>query len=435
MRPLISKNSLRKPLLALLLVGFAQHAVPAQVPAEPDRSKLLNSLTVLMAPRPGDPQVLLKLRIHSGAAFDLSGKAGSMAALGDVLFPDPTTREYLTEEMQGQLNVKTDYDAITITLQGRAREFERIVEILRTALVTMQVTPENVAKAKEGRIKVIRETSISPAAIADRAIAVRLFGDFPYGRPYVGTVESLERVDRVDLMVARERFLNPNNATLVVIGGVQPNRAMRALRQLLGAWRKSEQLVPATFRQPVDPDPRTLVVNAPGDQSVEVRLAVRGLARKDPDATAAALLASVARQRWEKLLPVLSRSPVFVRHYGYSLPGMFVMGTTTENVLAGKALTTAQDVIKSLSSVPASAAELELARSEVLAQSGKELEKADGVAEAWLDIETYGLPPLSEQLRVASAVSAADLQRVASRLFRPGANASVIVGNAEAVKP
>ena len=138
-------------------------------------------------------------------------------------------------------------------MQGRAREFERIVEILRTALVTTQLTPENVAKVREGRIKIIRETSISPPMVADRAIAARLFGDFPYGRPYDGTVESLERVEREDLMLARERFLNPNNATLVVIGGVQTGRAMRALRQLLGVWRKSEQVVPATFRQPVSP--------------------------------------------------------------------------------------------------------------------------------------------------------------------------------------
>ena len=307
---------------------------------------------MVLLPRPGEQDVLVKLRIHSGAAFDLAGKAGSMALLGDLLFPDPTTREYFTEEMKGRLNVTTDYDSITITMQGRAREFERMIEILRTALVTPQLTPENIAKAREGRIKVIRETSISPAVVADRAIATRLFGDFPYGRPYTGTVESLERVERVDLLLARERFLSPNNSTMVIIGGVQSNRAMRALRQLLGVWRKSEQLIPATFRQPLTPDSRALVINAPADQSVEIRLAVRGFARQDPDIAAATLLGIVTRQRWEKLLPELSRSPVFVRHDTFALPGMFVMGSTVDNLLAGKALATAQEVIKSLAGSP-----------------------------------------------------------------------------------
>src|SRR5882672_12740951 len=167
----------RKAVVIACCLFLIQASASAQVPMEPEHARLLNGLRVLVWSRAGDQDVVLKLRVHSGAAFDLAGKAGSMALLGELLFPDPTTREYFTEEMQGRLNVITDYDSLTITMQGRAREFERIIEILRTAVATPQLTPENVAKAREGRIKVIRETSISPAMVADRAIGSRLFGD------------------------------------------------------------------------------------------------------------------------------------------------------------------------------------------------------------------------------------------------------------------
>lgn len=435
MNMVVLQSFFRKAGLALCLWTAFQTLGVAQVPPEPERNRLLNGLRVVLLPRPGDQEVLIKLRIHSGAAFDLAGKAGTMALLGDLLFPDPTTREYFTEEMKGRLNVTTDYDSVTITMQGRAREFERMIEVLRTAVATPQLTPENAAKAREGRIKVIRETSISPAMLADRAIGSRLFGDFPYGRPYIGTVESLERVERVDLMLARERFFSPNNSTMVIIGGVQSNRAMRVVRQLLGVWRKSEQLVPATFRQPLPPDPRALIINSSTDQSVEVRLATRGLARQDRDVTAATLLGIVLRQRWEKLLPELSRSPVFVRHDTFALPGMFVMGSTVDSLLAGKALATAQQAIKSLAISPVTAAELEQARSEVAARFTKELAKPEGLAAAWVDIDTYGLPPVAEQMGALNTVSPGDLQRAATRLFSGGAFAAVVVGNSEFVKP
>jgi zinc protease len=428
------KSFLRKPTLAVCLLLLLHSVGPAQVPMEPERARLLNGLRVLIWTRSGDQDVLIKLRVHSGAAFDLAGKAGTMALLGDILFPDPTTREYFTEEMQGRLNVTTDYDSLTITMQGRAREFERIVEILRTALVTTQFIPENVAKVREGRIKIVKEISISPAMLADRAIATRLFGDFPYGRPYGGSAESLERVDRADLMLARERFLNPNNSTLTIIGGVQSNRAMRALRQLLGVWRKSEQLVPATFRPPAAPDPRTLIIKAPADQGVEVRFAVRGFTRQDADAPAAALLAVLARQRWEKLLPELAHSPVFVRHDAFNLPGIFVMGASVDNLLAGKTLATAREVMQALASSPVTPAELEQAKSQVVALANKELATPDGVAVAWLDTDTYRLSSVAEQMRALSAVSPSDLQRAATRLLRDGAFASVVVGNSEVVK-
>ncbi len=425
---------LSKTLLAVFLSALIPGSVTAQVPMEPEHARLLNGLRVLIWSRPGDHDVLLKLRVHSGAAFDLAGKDGSMALLGDILFPDPTTREYFTDEMQGRLNVTTNYDSLTITMQGRAHEFERIVEILRTALVTTQLTPENVARVREGRIKVVRDTGISSAMLADRAIASRLFGNFPYGRPYGGTVESLERVERTDLMLARERFLSPNNATLTIIGGVPPNRAMRALRQLLGVWRKTEQLVPATFRQPGPPDPRTLVINAPADQSVEVRFAVRGLSRQDQDARAAELLAVVTRQRWMKLLPELSRSPVYVRHEAFTLPGMFVMGASVDNLLAGKALATAKEAIRSFASSPVTTLEWGQAKNEAISQANSELAKPDGIADAWLDGDTYGLPSIAERLRTLNALTPADLQRAANRLFNDGGFASVVLGNSAVVK-
>jgi zinc protease len=431
------KSFLRKPALAVCLLLLLHSVAPAQVaqiPMEPEHARLLNGLRVLIWPRSGDQNVLLKLRVHSGAAFDLAGKAGSMALLGDILFPDPTTREYFTEEMQGRLNVTTDYDSLTITMQGRAQEFERIVEILRTALVTTQLTPENVAKIREGRIKIVKETSISPATLADRAIATRLFGDFPYGWPYGGSAESLERVDRPDLMLARERFLNPNNATLTIIGGIQPNRAMRALRQLLGVWRKSDQLVPATFREPAAPSPRTLIINAPADQGVEVRFAVRGFNRRDADSPAAALLAVLVRQRWEKLLPELGHSPVFVRHDAFALPGIFVMGASVDNLLAGKTLATAREVMQSMASSPVTPAELEQAKSQLVALANKELATPDGVADAWLDVDTYGMASVAQQMRALSAVSPSDVQRAATRLVHDGAFASIVVGNSDVVK-
>jgi zinc protease len=431
MSPVLTGNLLRKSLIVVfltLIFGF-QLPVFAQTTPEPQREQLLNGLRILIWPGAGDQDVLLKLRIHSGAAFDLAGKAGGMALLGDMLFPDPATREYFTEEMQGRLNVITNYDSITITMQGRASEFERIVEILRTALVTSQLTAENVAKARDGRIKVIRGVSISPATIADRAIATRLFGNFPYGQPYTGSVESLERIDRVDLLLAHERFLNPNNATLVVIGTTQTTRVMRTLRQLIGVWRKSEQIIPTTFRQPESPDARTLIINAPTDQSAEVRLATRGLARSDRDVAAATMLATVARARWQRLVPVLAQSPVFVRHEAHVLPGMFVMGATINSSLAAKSLEAARNTLQSLVTAPPTAAELEQAKNEAIVEYRKELATPDGMAEAWLNLYTYNLPSIAEQLQALSGVSANDLQRTATRLFHDAAIASVVAGN------
>ena len=113
---------------------------------------------------------------------------------------------------------------------------------------------------------------------------------------------------------------------------------------------------------------------------------------------------------------------------------MFVMGSTVDNLLAGKALATAQQAIKSLASSPVTTAELEQARGEVVARISRELAQPDGLAVAWVDIDTYGVPSVAEQMTALSMVSPGDLQRAATRLFSEGAFASVVVGNSELVK-
>src|SRR6267154_285003 len=157
--------------VCLLLVTLIFGQAGAQTYPEPIREHLLNGLTVLFAQRPGDANVLIKLRVESGAAFDLAGKGGTMALLGDVLFPDPVTREYVSEQLGGRLEVSTNHDAIDVTISGRANELERIVDFLRGAMVTPQITPENVAKVREARIKQLSEVANSPSEKADREIA------------------------------------------------------------------------------------------------------------------------------------------------------------------------------------------------------------------------------------------------------------------------
>lgn len=417
-------------LVVLALLAPPTFAQPAK---EPEREQLLNGLKLLIWEQPGSPELIVKLRLNSGAAFDLAGKSGQMALLGDLLFPDAATIDYFTDELGGKLDVSVNYDSMTITMVGKASELEQVISVLRNALLSTQFTPEVITRMRDARIKSLRDATISPAMVADRAIATRLFGDFPYGRRPGGTPEDLARVDRADLMLAHERFLNSNNATLAIVGGVTRARAFRTVRQLLGPWRKTEKIVPTTFTQPKAVDARTLIVNVAGP-TTEVRLAVRGVARSDADFAAATVLARVAQHRWQALAPELANQPVFVRSDAYVLPGMFVMGATVGTDKTADALTNAKKVLEALVTTPVTPAELDRAKSELVNEAVVIATKSEAVPDPWLDADTYRLKGVQDVPAMLRSVTPADVQRVAARLFKPAGVASVVAGEADSLK-
>ncbi|HVF29173.1 MAG TPA: hypothetical protein VM943_13085, partial [Pyrinomonadaceae bacterium] len=188
--------------------------------------------------------------------------------------------------------------------------------------------------------------------------------------------------------------------------------------------------VPATFRQPETPDARTLIVNFAGMPGAEVRVSARGLALTDRDVAGANVLSLLAHTRWLAAVPELKGSAVSVRHDGYALGGVFRMSASVSSPLtAAKALEAARGVLQSLAAAPPSTAEFETAKRESLAILNREQEKPDAAADAWLDAQIYNRTT-ADVARAVSALTPADVGRVAAKLFREAPVASVVVGDA-----
>jgi len=233
-------------------------------------------------------------------------------------------------------------------------------------------------------------------------------------------------------MQARDRFLNSNNATLAIIGGVTKPRAMRAVRQLLGPWRKSEQIIPTTFRQPAPADTRTLIINVAGP-TVELRLAVRGVSRSDADFATATVLARIAQHRWQATSPELAKQPVFARNDAFVLPGAFVMGAAINEMTVADSLANGRKVIESLMSTPPTPEELERAKTEVINELTPVLTRPEALPDPWLDADTYRMSAPQDQIALLRAVTAIEVQRVANRLFNKTI-VSVVAGETAPLK-
>ncbi len=422
-------------------VFSATMATNAQTIQSPRRERLLNGLTILQVSPPAttSDKVLLKLRVQGGAAFDLANKEGMTRLLADSLFPDAEIAVFVREELDGQFDVATDYDAITVTLSARASEFERLVELLRNAIITNTTIPaETFKNIQNARIK-LATSNVDSTLLAERAARQRLFGEsYPLGRAPAGTPASLARVDANDLLLARERFLNPNNSTIAVVGNIERPRLLRTFKQLLGAWRKSDRVIPATFRQPETTTASTLIIDTPQNDGVILSYAARGIARVNRDATAAEILANIAQARWRKALNFNATTPndspnYTVRHEAHDIGGVFLFRAAFPASQTARVAAQTTSVIKSLAA-NLTATEFEAAKREFLTRIQTAPLTPEIIADRLLAAEIYGAN-IADQIQAANNIKFADVQRLARESFTDANVSRVFVGNAATLKP
>ncbi|MBC7798275.1 MAG: insulinase family protein [Pyrinomonadaceae bacterium] len=381
-------------LFGLTTVAFAQNI------REPNRDQSLNGLKILVFAEPTNPQLTVKLRIHSGAAFDPKDKTGVTRLLADAILPDEPTRQFFEEELNGKITIESNYDFIEITAQGGTDDFIRILDTLQTAVTNTNLTQENFVKLREARIKAINEDLQNPNYIADLAVRNRLYGDYPYGKPMNGNAETLAKIDRFDLLTARDKFVTADNATIAIIGNIKPTYANRAVRQLFGNWKKADKLVPATFRQPEPPKTEVLRSNQIVEKS-QVNVAVNGFPRNDKNFFAAQIFIETLKAKTRKFNSIV--------HEPHLLRGILIATSldydeskfeTPKNIFSESTLQT----------------DFEKSKSKIIADFQTKTQSTSTLSEMWLDADTFRLAPIKEQLKNLNAVTLKDVNNVAETL-------------------
>lgn len=304
-------------------LSFGQTSLPA-----PKQEKLLNGLKVLMWSDAKAGKVALKIRIHSGSAFDPQGKEGLMQMLADNLFPNEASREFFSEDLGGELEVIGNYDYIQVNASSRPDGFVTMLETVATAVSSPAIDKETTAKLRTSLLARLATLEADPSYIADQAVSKRLLGTFPYGRPQYGTTDSLKKIEFGDLIDAKNRFLTADNATMTISGNFDKATGFKAIRRYFGGWLKADMKVPSTFRQPDAPPAGLQTIPSPKKDASAIRFAIRGTSRSDKDFAASCVFVTILDSRLKKRVPASHTVDVFVRNEQYFLPGIIKIGFT-----------------------------------------------------------------------------------------------------------
>ena len=390
---------------------FSQSAMPA-----PKQEKLLNGLKVLMWSDAKADKVTVKIRINSGSAFDRQGKEGVMQLLADNLFPNQASRDFFAEDLGGGLDIVTNYDYIQINASSKPEGFLSMLETLATAVSNTAIDKETTLKLRNALLAKLKIKESDPAYVADQAVAKRLLGTFPYGRPQMGSTASVQKIDFADLIDAKQRFLTADNAAIAISGNYDKALGFKAVRRYFGGWLKADKRVPPTFRQPDEPDSALLKVEFPNLEKTYSRSAMVAPSRSDKDYYAMQILTKI----WKDKFPYSDTEESECGKNSYQ--ANLLRGIYQVRLVQNPGGSTFSRRICDLPSVGSYAypefkpADFEKAAAKSISEFNDSLHTTAGLADLWLDVDTYKLTSVDGEIRKINGVTLADVVQLAEHM-------------------
>ena len=437
---------LARPLALLLLVALALTVAPAPpASAAPiaHREVLPNGIVLLVAERPGVPIVAARVFLRAGAVFEPSDRAGLANLTGALLTRGAAKRtgpeiDEAIEFVGGSLEAGAGRDGLTASLSVLKRDLTLGMDLLAD-VVLAPAFPAEELKRKAAQIQAaIKRSEEDPNTVAGRALAREIYPNHPYGLPVEGTIESVGKLTRDDVVGFYRGHARPDTTIVAVVGDVTVDEARREVLKRFGGWVKPG--TPAPSVPPVRPGgaPKSETITKELTQAT-LMLGRQAIRQVDPDYFPLAVASYVlgggsasrlyGRVRDEGGLAYAVYSYVSPGRYGAS----FAVSAQTRTAEVPKVGDILKEELARMTREPVKDDELQLAKDYLIGSFPLRLDTTAKVADFIVAIEEQGLGlDYADRYKASIAkVTAADVQRVAGKFFAPDTFNRVVVGAAK----
>jgi zinc protease len=359
------------------------------------RDSLLNGLQLITLEQPGTGNVSVHLRINSGALFDLAGKGGLADLTAGMLLRgggglDAKNVADTVEHSGLSVNVQVGWDSTDIVISGPSDTLETIFDLINRLVVTPSFDQKEFDDLKAARLAAIKKERTDGTEVAGLALAA-VYSTHPFGKPLRGSIESIGKITRPDLLFFHGRYYIANNAEMVVSGDAMAEQVTRLGRARLGAWKKGDRISP-TFRAPdATPSRRLVIADRPQSTEAYAAIAQQGFSRRAEDYFAAMVMMDLLTENLSKGGPSGQASLATVDFEPHILDGPILIALKSDPDNLATSIDAALSAMASLQQAAPSAEQVEAAKRRFIQSMSEQLKTPAGAAEVILDIDTFSL--------------------------------------------
>jgi zinc protease len=413
-----------------------------------ERFTLSNGLKVALAERHNAPVVDMTLIIDAGYAADSLATPGTARLALNMLDEGTKKRNSLqiaerAEMLGARLGAGSSLDTSFISLNAITNKLPDSMELFSDVLLNATFPQADFDRLKAQSLAAIQQEKSQPQGIAMRLFPSLVYGKgHAYSNPFSGSgdTDTVTKLTRTDLEAFRNRWVRPDNATLLIVGDATPDSIKPLLEKYLAAWKAPAEPMPKKNLASVSaqPKPRVFLINRTGAEQSLILAGYAGPPRSDPDYVAIETLNTVLGGGFVSRLNMNLRED---KHWAYGAgsglsaaegQGPFIVRAPVQT---DKTSESVQEIVKELQGIrgpkPPSDEEIKFARDSLTLQLPGSNETSGEVAGSYADIITYGLKDSywNDFVGEVKAMTPVKLTSAAQKLVRPDALTWVIVGD------
>jgi zinc protease len=401
-----------------------------------------NGLIVLHSEKHNLPIVMLTLLVKAGQINEQKEKAG-IANLTAALLTEGTKNrksKEISEEIEfigASISTSVGNDYTTITLSVLKKDINKGFDLFSDILLNPVFPEEEIGRKRELIKGFLRQREEEPSFLAERAFDKEVFGEHPYGRLIQGSIETIDKIKRDDLMTFYSKYFLPNNSFLSVVGDLIPGELDALIKKYLGDWKNSE--IPSEIVKEVDEKRNKATIKIEKDLTqANIILGNIGISRENPDYYAVSVMNYIlggggfSSRLMQSIRDEMGLAyDVHSFFAAYKEGGSFQVVVQTKNETANMVI---QEIIKQINRIRSEKVtnqELFDAKSYLTGSFPRRLDTNRKIADFLAAIEFYklGLDYVEKYPEFINSVTKDDVLRVAQKYLDPENYVLVVVAN------
>src|ERR1035441_10151302 len=406
---------------AALLCSGASHAATDN--QDVLRATLTNGLQVVIVPNTLAPVVTTMVNYRVGSDECPAGFPGSAHAMEHMMFrgsPGMTADQLaaISAAMGGDDNADTQQ---AVTQYFFTTPSENLDVALRVEATRMRdlLADEKLWDKERGAIEQeVAQDLSNPTYVFYQQLLQAMFKGSPYEHDALGTRPSFDKTTDADLRKFHNTWYVPNNALLIIVGDVQPEKVLEQVKKIFGAIPSGQLPARPEYNfSPVKPDTLKLDTDLPYGMTAELG---RFPGAENPDFAAAQILSDVLSSQRGKLYELVPQGNALFAEFEYETLQKSGLGYAIAGFPAGADSTNLLNQVKEIlaaeitNGVTADLVEAAKRREIISAELSKN--SVSGLASAWsqaIAVENRNSP--DDDIALYRQVTVADVNRVAKK--------------------